>query len=161
VINKIDLPSANVEEEAPDEDVIGLDASSAIPASAKAGIGIHEILESVVKHVPAPAGKADAPLRALLFDSWYDTYQGVVILVRVMDGTVRPKQKIQLYSNSAVYEVQSVGVYTPKMQPIAELSRARLVALSPASSGSRMPRSAIRSWMPIVLPTHRFPGTRM
>ncbi len=124
VINKIDLPSANVEEAKHQiEDIIGLDASMAIPASAKAGIGIHEILESVVKHVPAPAGKADAPLRALLFDSWYDTYQGVVILVRVMDGTVRPKQKIKLYSNSAVYEVQSVGVYTPKMQPIAELSQ--------------------------------------
>ncbi len=124
VINKIDLPSANVEEVKHQiEDVIGLDASIAIPASAKAGIGIHEILESVVKNVPAPAGKADAPLRALLFDSWYDTYQGVVILVRVVDGTVRPKQKIKLYSNSAVYEVQSVGVYTPKMQPIAELSQ--------------------------------------
>jgi len=124
VINKIDLPSANVEEAKHQiEEVIGLDASMAIPASAKAGIGIHEILESVVKHVPAPAGKADAPLRALLFDSWYDIYQGVVILVRVMDGSVRPKQKIKLYSNSAVYEVQSVGVYTPKMQPIAELSQ--------------------------------------
>jgi len=124
VINKIDLPSANVEEAKHQiEEVIGLDASMAIPASAKAGIGIHEILESVVKHVPAPAGKVDAPLRALLFDSWYDIYQGVVILVRVMDGTVRPKQKIKLYSNSAVYEVQSVGVYTPKMQPIAELSQ--------------------------------------
>ncbi|OGW37422.1 MAG: elongation factor 4 [Nitrospirae bacterium GWC2_56_14] len=124
VINKIDLPSANVEEVKHQiEDVIGLDASGAIPASAKAGIGIHEILESVVKNVPAPAGNADAPLRALLFDSWYDTYQGVVILVRVVDGTVRPKQKIKLYSNSAVYEVQSVGVYTPKMQPIAELSQ--------------------------------------
>jgi len=124
VINKIDLPSANVEEAKHQiEEVIGLDASMAIPASAKAGIGIHEILESVVKHVPAPTGKTDAPLRALLFDSWYDIYQGVVILVRVMDGTVRAKQKIKLYSNSAVYEVQSVGVYTPKMQPIAELSQ--------------------------------------
>ncbi len=124
VINKIDLPSANVEETKRQiEDILGLDASSAIPASAKAGIGIHDILEAVVKKVPAPVGKADAPLRALLFDSWYDTYQGVVILVRVMDGTVRAKQKIKLYSNSAVYEVQSVGVYTPKMQPIAELSQ--------------------------------------
>jgi len=124
VINKIDLPSANVEEAKHQiEEVIGLDASMAIPASAKAGIGIHEILESVVKHVPAPIGKVDAPLRALLLDSWYDIYQGVVILVRVVDGTVRPKQKIKLYSNSAVYEVQSVGVYTPKMQPIAELSQ--------------------------------------
>jgi len=123
VINKIDLPSANIEESKHQiEEVIGLDASGAIAASAKAGIGIHEILESIVKHIPAPPGNPDAPLKALLFDSWYDTYQGVVILVRVVDGVVRPKQKIRLFSNSAVYEVQSVGVFTPKMQPTTELS---------------------------------------
>ncbi|HYA85858.1 MAG TPA: translation elongation factor 4 [Nitrospirota bacterium] len=122
VINKIDLPSANVEEVKQQiEDVVGLDASGAIPASAKAGIGTREILEAVVNNIPAPAGNADAPLRALLFDSWYDTYQGVVILVRVVDGTVRPKQKIKLHSTGAVYEVQSVGVFTPKMQPTSEL----------------------------------------
>jgi GTP-binding protein LepA len=124
VINKIDLPSANIEEvKRQIEDLVGLDSSGAIPASAKAGIGIKEILEAVVRHVPAPAGNAEAPLRALLFDSWYDTYQGVVVLVRVVDGTVRPKQKIKLYSNSAVYEVQSVGVFTPKMQQTSELSQ--------------------------------------
>jgi GTP-binding protein LepA len=123
VINKIDLPSANIEEAKHQiEEVIGLDASGAISASAKAGIGIHDILESIVKNIPAPPGDPDAPLKALLFDSWYDTYQGVVILVRVVDGVVRPKQKIRLFSNSAVYEVQSVGVFTPKMQPAAELS---------------------------------------
>jgi GTP-binding protein LepA len=123
VINKIDLPSANVEEAKHQiEEVIGLDASTAIPASAKAGIGIHEILESIVKNIPSPPGNPDAPLKALLFDSWYDTYQGVVILVRVVDGIVRAKQKIKLFSNSAVYEVQSVGVFTPKMQPTKELS---------------------------------------
>ena len=123
VINKIDLPSANIEEAKHQiEEVIGLDASGAIPASAKAGIGIHEILESIVKNIPAPPGDPDAPLKALLFDSWYDTYQGVVILVRVVDGIVRPKQKIKLFSNSAVYEVQSVGVFTPKMQMTTELS---------------------------------------
>jgi GTP-binding protein LepA len=122
IINKIDLPSANVEEVKHQiEDIVGLDASGAIPASAKAGIGTKEILESVVKNIPAPAGNADAPLRALLFDSWYDTYQGVVILVRVVDGTVRPKQKIKLNSTGAVYEVQSVGVFTPKMQLTSEL----------------------------------------
>jgi GTP-binding protein LepA len=124
VINKIDLPSANIEEvKRQIEDLVGLDSSGAIPASAKAGIGIKEILEAVVRHIPAPAGNAEAPLRALLFDSWYDTYQGVVVLVRVVDGTVRPKQKIKLYSNSAVYEVQSVGVFTPKMQQTSELSQ--------------------------------------
>jgi GTP-binding protein LepA len=123
VINKIDLPSADIEEAKHQiEEVIGLDASGAIPASAKAGIGIHEILESIVKNIPAPPGDPDAPLKALLFDSWYDTYQGVVILVRVVDGVVRPKQKIRLFSNSAVYEVQSVGVFTPKMQLTTELS---------------------------------------
>jgi GTP-binding protein LepA len=122
VINKIDLPSANIEEAKHQiEEIIGLDASGAIPASAKAGIGIHEILESIVKNIPAPPGDPDAPLKALLFDSWYDTYQGVVILVRVVDGVVRPKQKIKLFSNSAVYEVQSVGVFTPKMQLKTEL----------------------------------------
>jgi GTP-binding protein LepA len=124
VINKIDLPSANVEEVKHQiEDIVGIDASEAIPASAKEGIGTKEILDAVVKRIPRPSGNADAPLRALLFDSWYDAYQGVVILVRVVDGSVRPKQKIQLYSNSAVYEVQSVGVFTPKMQPKAELSQ--------------------------------------
>jgi GTP-binding protein LepA len=124
VINKIDLPSANIEEvKRQIEDLVGLDSSGAIPASAKAGIGTKEILESIVKNVPAPAGDPDAPLRALLFDSWYDTYQGVVILVRVVDGVVRPKQKIKLFSNSAVYEVQSVGIFTPKMQPTLELSQ--------------------------------------
>jgi GTP-binding protein LepA len=123
VINKIDLPSANIEETKRQiEELVGLDASEAISASAKEGIGTRDILESVVKNIPAPTGDPDTPLRALLFDSWYDTYQGVVVLVRVVDGTVRPKQKIKLYSNSAVYEVQSVGVFTPKMQQTAELS---------------------------------------
>ncbi len=124
VINKIDLPSANVDEAKHQiEDIVGLDASGAIPASAKMGIGTKEILEAVVKNIPSPAGNPDEPLRALLFDSWYDIYQGVVILVRVVDGTVRPRMKIRLYSNAAMYEVQSVGVFTPKMQPIAELSQ--------------------------------------
>ncbi|HEX9019903.1 MAG TPA: translation elongation factor 4 [Nitrospirota bacterium] len=124
VINKIDLPSANIEEVKHQiEDMVGLDASGAIPASAKAGIGTKEILEAVVKSIPAPSGDADAPLRALLFDSWYDAYQGVVILVRVVDGSVRPKMKIKLNSTGAVYEVQSVGVFTPKQQPTGELTQ--------------------------------------
>ncbi len=124
VINKIDLPSANIEEvKRQIEEIVGLDSSSAIPASAKEGIGTRDILEAVVQHIPAPSGRSDAPLRALLFDSWYDTYQGVVILVRVVDGTLRPKQKIKLYSTAAMYEVQSVGVFTPKMQETPELSQ--------------------------------------
>ncbi|HUI66800.1 MAG TPA: translation elongation factor 4 [Nitrospirota bacterium] len=124
VINKIDLPSANIEEVKREiEEVVGLDSSGAIPASAKEGIGTKDILEAVVKHIPAPSGSPDSPLRALLFDSWYDTYQGVVILVRVVDGSVRPKQRIKLNSTGAVYEVQSVGVFTPKMQLTSELSQ--------------------------------------
>lgn len=123
IINKIDLPSADVEEAKHQiEDVIGLDSSGAIPASAKEGIGTKEILESVVKTIPAPAGDADAPLRALLFDSWYDSYQGVVVLVRVMDGTVRPGQKIRLWSTGGVYEVQSVGIFTPKQVPSQQVA---------------------------------------
>ncbi|HET6363495.1 MAG TPA: translation elongation factor 4 [Nitrospirota bacterium] len=124
VINKIDLPSANIEEvKRQIEEIIGLDSSGAIPASAKAGIGTKDVLEAVVKHIPAPSGSPDSPLRALLFDSWYDTYQGVVILVRVVDGTARPKQRIKLNSTGAVYEIQSVGVFTPKMQLTSELSQ--------------------------------------
>jgi GTP-binding protein LepA len=123
VINKIDLPSANVEEVKHQiEDVIGLDSSGAIPASAKQGIGTKEVLESVVRAIPAPSGDAGAPLRALLFDSWYDTYQGVVVLARVVDGAVRPGQKIKLWSTGAVHEVQQVGVFTPKMVRTGELT---------------------------------------
>jgi len=123
VINKIDLPSADVEEAKRQiEDIIGLDASGAIPASAKEGIGTREVLESVIKNIPAPSGDPDAPLKALLFDSWYDTYQGVVVLVRVMEGTVRPNQKIKLWSTGADHEVQSVGVFTPKMNQKNELA---------------------------------------
>ena len=123
VINKIDLPSADVEGAKHQiEEVIGLDASGAIPASAKLGIGIREILESVIRNIPDPSGDPAAPLKALLFDSWYDTYQGVVVLVRIMEGTVRPHQKIKLWSTGALHEVQSVGVFTPKMAQKSELS---------------------------------------
>ncbi len=123
VINKIDLPSADVEGAKHQiEEVIGLDASGAIPASAKEGIGTRDILEAVIKNIPGPPGDPAAPLKALLFDSWYDTYQGVVVLVRVMEGTVRPHQKIKLWFTGALHEVQSVGVFTPKMTPKSELS---------------------------------------
>ncbi len=123
VINKIDLPSANIEDTKKQiEDVIGLDAAGAVAASAKEGIGTREILEAVVRTIPPPSGDTDAPLRALLFDSWYDTYQGVVVLVRVVDGSVSPGQKIKLFSTGATHEVQSVGVFTPKMLQTKELS---------------------------------------
>jgi GTP-binding protein LepA len=124
VINKIDLPSADVEGTKKQiEDVIGLDSSGAIPASAKEGIGTKEVLESVVTSIPAPSGDGNAPLRALLFDSWYDIYQGVVVLVRVVDGSVRPGQKIKLWSTGSMHEVQSVGIFTPKAVETRELSQ--------------------------------------
>ena len=106
VINKIDLPSADVERtRAEIEDVIGIDASGAVPASAKEGVGIEEILEAVITRVPPPSGDPSAPLKALIFDSWYDSYRGVVMLVRVLEGTLRLKQAISLISNGKQFEV--------------------------------------------------------
>jgi GTP-binding protein LepA len=123
VINKIDLPSADVEAVRREiEEVIGLDAHDAVPASAKEGIGISEILEQIVKRVPPPEGDPDGPLKAIVFDSWYDTYRGVVMLVRVFEGTVRPKQKILLFSNKKQFEVQELGVFSPFAKSVAELS---------------------------------------
>ncbi|HEX8434784.1 translation elongation factor 4 [Archangium sp.] len=122
VINKIDLPSADVERTRQEiEDVIGIDASVAVPASAKEGIGIQEILEAVVKTVPPPAGDPAAPLRALIFDSWYDNYRGVVTLVRVLEGTLKLKQKIKLWSNNKAFEVQELGVFSPFSRPVQQL----------------------------------------
>ena len=115
VINKIDLPAADPERvRAEIEDVIGLDASEAVLASAKAGIGIEEILEQVVEKVPAPQGSVDNPLKALIFDSVYDAYRGVILQVRVMDGSGKPGDKIQLMSNGKTFDVTEVGIFTPK-----------------------------------------------
>ncbi|OJT17639.1 elongation factor 4 [Archangium sp. Cb G35] len=122
VINKIDLPSADVDRTRTEiEDVIGIDGSSAVPASAKEGIGIKEILEAVVKSVPPPSGDPAAPLRALIFDSWYDNYRGVVTLVRVLEGTLKLKQKIKLWSNNKAFEVQELGVFSPFSRPVPQL----------------------------------------
>ena len=122
VINKIDLPSADVARtRAEIEDVIGIDASSAVPASAKEGIGIADVLEAVVKRVPPPRGDPSAPLKALVFDSWYDSYRGVVMLVRVLEGTLRNKQAILLFSNHKTFEVQELGVFSPFSQPVTQL----------------------------------------
>ncbi|CAI3256029.1 translation elongation factor 4 [Enterococcus cecorum] len=115
VINKIDLPAADPERVRTEiEDVIGIDASEAVLASAKAGIGIEEILEQIVEYVPAPTGDIEAPLKALIFDSVYDSYRGVVLNVRIMDGMVKPGDKIQLMSNGKTFEVTEVGVFSPK-----------------------------------------------
>ena len=122
VINKVDLPSADVEGVRQEiEEVIGLDASDAVPASAKEGVGIEEILEQVVKKVPPPAGDPEAPLKALIFDSWYDTYRGVVMLVRVFQGTLRPGQRILFFSNRKEFEVQDLGVFAPFSRPVQRL----------------------------------------
>ncbi|EKZ0110412.1 elongation factor 4 [Enterococcus faecalis] len=118
VINKIDLPAADPERVRTEiEDVIGIDASQAVLASAKAGIGIEDILEQVVEYVPAPSGDIEAPLKALIFDSIYDSYRGVVLNIRVIDGVVRPGDKIQMMSNGKTFDVTEVGVFSPK--PIA------------------------------------------
>ncbi|EOA3442382.1 translation elongation factor 4 [Enterococcus sp. C53] len=115
VINKIDLPAADPERVRQEiEDVIGIDASEAVLASAKAGIGIEEILEQIVEYVPAPSGELDAPLKALIFDSVYDSYRGVVLNVRITDGMVKPGDKIKLMSNGKTFDVTEVGVFSPK-----------------------------------------------
>ena len=122
-LNKVDLPSADVEKvKSQIEDVIGIDASGAIETSGKTGFGIDNLLEAIVHHLPAPQGDVDAPLKALLIDSWYDSYLGVVILVRIKDGVLRKKQTIRMMSNNATYTVDRLGFFTPKMQECDELS---------------------------------------
>jgi GTP-binding protein LepA len=122
VLNKIDLPAAEPDRiKAQIEEVIGLDASEAVPISAKTGIGIDLVLEAIVKKLPPPQGDEKAPLKALLVDSWYDAYLGVVVLVRIFDGELRKGQKIQMMAADAHYEVDRIGVFRPKMQDVAKL----------------------------------------
>ncbi|MDX2102158.1 MAG: elongation factor 4 [Alphaproteobacteria bacterium] len=122
VLNKVDLPAAEPERvKAQIEDVIGIDASEAVPISAKTGLGVPDVLEALVTRLPAPTGDVDAPLKALLVDSWYDAYLGVVILVRVRDGSLRVGQKIKLMSTGATYQVDRVGVFTPKAVQVGEM----------------------------------------
>jgi GTP-binding protein LepA len=123
VINKIDLPSADPERVRGEiEEVIGLDASEAVLASAKAGIGIEEILEQVVQKVPAPTGDPEAPLKALIFDSLYDAYRGVVAYIRVVEGTVKVGDKVRMMATGKEFEVNEVGVFTPKATLLDELT---------------------------------------
>jgi GTP-binding protein LepA len=123
VINKIDLPGADPEGVRRQiAEVVGIDASGAIPTSAKEGIGTDEVLEAIVRQIPPPRGAASAPLKALLFDSWFDPYLGVVVLVRVFDGVIAPGLKIQFMSHGRTYEVQAVGVLTPKRREVPRLS---------------------------------------
>ncbi|MFN9429286.1 MAG: translation elongation factor 4 [Acidobacteriota bacterium] len=123
VINKIDLPSAEPERIREQiETVVGLDASEAVLASAKNGIGIEDILEAVVQKVPPPRGAVEEPLRALIFDSWFDSYRGVIILMRVIDGSIRRGMKIRLFATGKVYEVDGLGYQSPKPIPCDQLS---------------------------------------
>src|SRR6187549_1501023 len=122
VINKIDLPGAQPEEAKRQiEEIVGLDAEHAILASAKEGTGVHEILEAVVRRLPAPKGDPDAPLKALIFDSWYDAYRGVIILTRVIDGSIRAGMKILFMAKGQEYIVDQVGVFSPKPNAVSEL----------------------------------------
>ncbi len=122
VINKIDLPGAQPEEARRQiQDIIGLDGSGAMLASAKLGTGVAEILEAIVQRLPPPGGNPDAPLKALIFDSWYDSYRGVVIVVRVIDGSVRAGMKIRLMAEGQDYDAEQVGTFTPKAVVVEEL----------------------------------------
>ncbi|MBI1200191.1 MAG: elongation factor 4 [Phenylobacterium sp.] len=122
VLNKIDLPAAEPERVRQQiEDVIGLDASDAVECSAKSGVGIHDVLEAIVHRLPPPKGDANAPLKALLVDAWYDQYLGVVVLVRVFDGTLKVGQKVKMMQTGAQYQIDRLGVFRPKQTEVAEL----------------------------------------
>ncbi len=123
VINKIDLPNADIENAKDEiENIIGLDAEESIPASAKKGEGIQEILDAIIEKIPPPEGELSAPLKALIFDSWYDSYQGVVALMRIFEGEIRKGSKIKFMSTGKVCEVQKLGIYSPVAKEIGKLS---------------------------------------
>jgi GTP-binding protein LepA len=122
ILNKIDLPASECDRVAEQiEDVIGIDASGAIQVSAKTGQGIRETLEAIVTELPAPQGDINAPLKAMLVDSWYDSYLGVIVLIRIIDGKLKKGDRIRMISTDAVYPVDRIGVFTPEMKPIDEL----------------------------------------
>src|SRR5439155_2897467 len=123
LINKDELPEADVEgTRGAITTALDLDGSEALAMSAKHGTGVPEVLEAIVTQIPPPVGDPDAPLKALVFDSFYDSYQGVVVYVRLTDGHVRPGMRVLLMSNGRAYDVQQVGVFSPDMRPVEELS---------------------------------------
>src|SRR6187397_604103 len=133
VLNKIDLPAAEpakIKQQI--EDVIGLDASNAIEISAKTGLNVPEVLEAIVTRLPPPKGDRDATLKALLVDSWYDLYLGVVVLVRIVDGTLKKNQRIRMIGTGAAYDVDRVGVFRPKLTPVDELGPGEIGYLTAA-----------------------------
>ena len=160
VINKIDLPSAEPERIREQiEQVIGLDASDAVLASAKQGIGIEEILEAVVQRVPPPKGDPDAPLRALIFDSWFDPYRGVIILMRVVEGRLRMGQKIRLWSNGRAFMRSKASAINRRNRFLAtNCRRAKRVSSSPISRPFPTRRSATRLPMPSNPAAEPLPG---
>ncbi len=159
VINKIDLPGAQPDEARRQiEEVIGLDAHDAVLASAKAGTGVRDVLEAVVKRLPPPSGDLDAPLKALIFDSWYDPYRGVVILTRVIDGVLRPKMQVTLMAAGQEYEIEQVGVFSPKPVPVEALGAGEvgfIVANIKTVSDAKIGDTITESARPTAAP---FPG---
>ncbi|MEL7088644.1 MAG: GTP-binding protein, partial [Planctomycetota bacterium] len=131
VLNKIDLPAADCDRVAEQiEDVIGIDATDAIHISAKTGIGIPDVLEAIVQRLPAPEGERDAPLKAMLVDSWYDPYLGVVVMIRVMDGVIKKGDRIRMMQTGATYPVDRLAVLRPEMENIAELGPGEIGVLT-------------------------------
>jgi GTP-binding protein LepA len=164
VLNKIDLPSADPENAISEiEEVIGIDATDAVRCSAKTGLGVEDVLDSLITRVPPPKGDPDAPLQALIVDSWFDNYVGVVMLVRVMNGTLRPKDKILLMATGSQHLVESVGVFLPgRSQPVrraarlarkAQAQRLRLAIRAGSVAGARL-------WFPLRLPRPVAHGNR-
>ena len=147
VLNKIDLPAAEPERIRQQiEDVIGLDASDAVLTSAKTGVGIHELLEAIVHRLPAPKGDAAAPLKALLVDAWYDAYLGVVVLVRVIDGSLRSGQRVKMMQQGSTHLIDRIGVFNPKRTEVESFQGpARSVSSPPRSRKSPRPPSATPS----------------
>jgi len=146
VLNKVDLPASEPDKVRQQiEDVIGIDAANAVLISAKTGQNVPEVLEAIVHRLPAPKGDREAPLKALLVDSWYDTYLGVVVLVRVVDGTLRKHQRIRMMRTHAAYDVERVGVFTPKIRETRSSAPARSASSTPRSRRWPIPGSATPS----------------
>src|SRR5258705_7271332 len=160
VLNKIDLPAAEPERIRQQiEDVIGLDASDAVLTSAKTGVGIHELLKAIVTRLPPPKGDRAATLKALLVDSWYDSYLGVVVLLRIVDGVLRRGQRIRMMGTGAAYEVDRVGVFTPKMVNVEELGPGEIGFLTASIkqvADTRVGDTITDDRKPVAEPLHGF-----
>ena len=146
VLNKMDLPNADPDNaKAEIEDVIGIDATDAIPCSAKTGMGVDDILEAIVAKIPHPKGNPDAPLRAMIIDSWFDSYVGVVMLVRVVDGRLGKGERFKMMATNTVYNADNLGVFTPANQPRNSLEAGEVATSLPASKSCKRPRWATPS----------------